>query len=151
MTATPNWESLWDDGFSASNFEDSYDLSGLKRGEGAYNSQFKHFNDSETYDVIGHGNGNTRMWFNGRSIGAPRLAELINADKNFIARPRNVNLNICNAGRGLNPLARQLANILGVPVSGPTRLGIISAQGNYRPQAPGIQKWFLPDSWIGGY
>ena len=139
------------DGIMASNFEDSYDLSGLKRGERAYDSQFKHFNDPETYDVIGHGSGTTRMSFNGRTINATRLATFITADPSFIDQPRPVNLHVCNAGRGPNPLARQLANMLGVPVSGPTRLGLITKQGNYRPQPPGVQKWFVPYSWIRGY
>ncbi|HEX7245792.1 MAG TPA: hypothetical protein VF245_09530 [Solirubrobacterales bacterium] len=71
------------------------------------------------YTLDAHGRSDCVV-FDGRELGASEIAELIRADERWRGRP--VRLFSCNTGRGENPVAGELAKLLGVRVTAPDDL-----------------------------
>lgn len=86
------------------------------------------WNPSDAYSVAGHGIVDEGLHSldeialpNQEGLNAKRLAERILKDKNWKKRP--ISIRGCSLGEGNNSFAQQLANILKVDVTAPTRPG----------------------------
>lgn len=80
------------------------------------------------YTFAAHGNSNG-VYIDAGELNAVGVAELIQADEGWGRRP--VRLFACNTGRGENPLAAELASLLGVSVTAPDDFAWLGADGRF--------------------
>ncbi|HVJ61995.1 MAG TPA: RHS repeat-associated core domain-containing protein [Tahibacter sp.] len=122
----------------------TYDVNLLNHSDKGWPKSQNATNNPNTLSVIGHGCENGKCVYNAKnsSLSAKKLAEIIRTTTDFNENPREIDLHVCWAGKGENPLALQLSEILRVRVNGPTREGQIWSDGHYTPKSPGEQKTF---------
>jgi hypothetical protein len=82
------------------------------------------------YGIEGHGTSFAVYCKQGRAMGAAELAAWVLKDPAY-RKGRPVYLLCCHTGKGRNPIARQLARILGVEVYAPTEKLWPLADGKY--------------------
>jgi RHS repeat-associated protein len=124
----------------------TYDLVLLRKDTKAWNNASQSTNDPATIDVIGHGAPSGKGIYDryGRTLNAEKLEAMIRTYTDFEENPRPIQLHVCWAGKGQESLAQQLADRMGVAVSGPTREGLIKPSGAYAAKSPGHQIIFQP-------
>lgn len=79
---------------------------------------------------------------------ASQLADEIRTHTNFDVTDKSVELDVCFAGKSTASyysLAQHLADILRVPVTGPTLHGYMPSNGVYSVESGGVQKVFYPN------
>ena len=120
----------------------TYDVNLLNHSDEGWPKSQRATNDPNTLSVIGHGcdSGTCMYDARGRTVDAEKLAQIILDTTDFRQNPRKIDLHVCWAGKGENPLALRVSDILLVDVDGPTREGQIFGDGTYAPKKPGVQR-----------
>lgn len=80
------------------------------------------------YTFVVHGSSE-HVFVGGESLSAADVADLVKADPNWDGRP--IRLFSCETGQGQEPIARELAKILGVKVTAPDEIVWIWPDGSY--------------------
>lgn len=95
-----------------------------------------------TYGVEGHGLPDTMFYRTGERCSAVDLAEWIKSDPRY-TKGMPIWLFVCESGKGDNPFAQSLADLMGVPVTAPTDKMWLDRGNGYAVCGEQPQKKFL--------